>query len=58
MGAVAFPFWHAPLNDERAYFETIQETTPAIALIVGGVCLGLTVGAWSFFRLKKKRVRS
>jgi hypothetical protein len=51
-GAVTFLFWQVLLNDERAYFDALQETTPAIALLIGGLCLGLSLGTWGFFKLR------
>jgi hypothetical protein len=47
-----FLFWMVLLNDQRAYFDALEETTPAIALIAGGLCLGITAGTWAFFRYR------
>ncbi len=53
MAAVAtYLFWLVLLNDQRAYFDAIQQTTPAIALIVCGLCFGLTCLTWLWFRYR------
>ena len=54
MGAAALLFWHVLLNDQREYFGALSETTTMVAIIVGGVCLGLTVVTWLFFKLRPK----
>ncbi len=51
-GVVTYLFWLILLNDERAYFGSIQQTTPAVALIVCGLCFGLTSLAWLWFRYR------
>ena len=55
-GTVTFLFWQVLLNDQFAYYDSIQQTTPAIALIVGCACLALSFGTWLFFKLKKQRL--
>jgi hypothetical protein len=50
MGVSAFLFWQVLLNDQRSYYDAINDTSTQIALIVAGVCLGLTVTTWLFFR--------
>ena len=45
-------FWLVLLNDQREYFGAIQETTPAIAFIVVGICLALTTMTWLWFRYR------
>ena len=47
--------WHILLNDQREYFDAIQETTPVMALLVGGICLVLSVATWTFFRFRPGR---
>jgi hypothetical protein len=54
-GVTAFLFWHVLLNTESAYFSALQETTPATALLLLGICLALTVSVWLFFRLRAGR---
>ncbi|MPZ48603.1 MAG: hypothetical protein GEU75_04695 [Dehalococcoidia bacterium] len=54
MGTVALLFWHVLLNSEREYFDALSETTPMVALIIGGICLGSTVIVWLFFKLKQR----
>jgi hypothetical protein len=51
-GLAVFFLWHVLLNDQRAYFDALQETTPAVALILGGICLGVSVLTWGFFRFR------
>ncbi len=53
MAAVtAFLFWHVLLNKQQAYFSALQETTPATAVVLLGICLSATVGVWLYFRLR------
>jgi hypothetical protein len=54
-GVTAFLFWHVLLNTERESFDTLSETTPAIALLLMGVCFGLTLAVYLFFRIKNAR---
>jgi hypothetical protein len=54
MGIVTLLAWHVLLNDQREYFDSLQETTPLAALIVGGVCVALTVTTWAYFRLRQR----
>jgi hypothetical protein len=58
MGIVTLLFWEVLLNDQRAYFDALKETTLQIALVMGGLCLGLTLGAWTFFKLRATRLQS
>jgi hypothetical protein len=51
-GCVTFVFWHVLLNDQRSYFDALKETTPVLALALGGFCLGLTLLTWLVFRLR------
>jgi hypothetical protein len=51
-GGVTFVFWYVLLNDQRSYFDALKETTPVLALAMGGLCLGLTVTAWGVFKLR------
>ncbi len=51
-GITAFLFWHVLLNAERESFDTLSETTPAIALLLMGLCFGMTLAAYLFFRIK------
>jgi hypothetical protein len=57
-GATAFLFWHVLLNAERESFDTLSETTPAIALLLMGICFGLTLALYVFFRVKNGRAPS
>jgi hypothetical protein len=43
-------FWLILLNDEKEYFDAVQETTPMMALIAGGICLAASLITWSWFR--------
>jgi hypothetical protein len=54
MGIVTLLAWHVLLNDQREYFDSLQETTPMAALIVGGVCVALTITTWAYFRLRQR----
>jgi hypothetical protein len=54
-GVTAFLFWHVLLNQEKAYYSALQETTPATAVVLLGICLGLTFSVWLFFRLRAGR---
>jgi hypothetical protein len=51
-GVATYVFWLVLLNDQREYFGAIQETTPAIALIVCGLCFALTSATWLWFRYR------
>jgi hypothetical protein len=46
----AFLFWLILLNDQREYFDALQETTPAVALALCGACLGISLLTWGWFR--------
>jgi CSLREA domain-containing protein/uncharacterized repeat protein (TIGR01451 family) len=48
--ATAYLFWLILLNDGREYFDALQQTTPAIALILCGACLVISVLTWGWFR--------
>jgi hypothetical protein len=51
MAAVTtYLFWFILLNDEREYFDSVQETTPMLALIAGGICLIASLITWGWFR--------
>jgi hypothetical protein len=54
-GVTAFMFWHILLNEERAYYSALQETTAAGAVVLLGICLGLTLSVWLFFRVRAGR---
>ncbi len=54
-GATGFLFWHVLLNQEKAYYSALQETTPATAVILLGICLAVTLGVWGFFRIRAGR---
>ncbi len=54
-GVTAFLFWHVLLNKERSYFSSLQETTVATGVILVGVCVGLTLALWLFFRIRAGR---
>ena len=51
-GVTAFLFWHVLLNKEKAYFSALQQTTPLTALLIGGICLVLTLAVWLYFRMR------
>lgn len=51
-GITAFLFWHVLLNAERQSFDTLSATTPAIALLLMGLCFGTTLAMYLFFRIK------
>jgi hypothetical protein len=51
-GLTAFLFWHILLNSERESFDTLSETTPAIAMLLMGICFVLTLATYVFFRIK------
>ncbi|HEY5624993.1 MAG TPA: FGLLP motif-containing membrane protein, partial [Dehalococcoidia bacterium] len=57
-GIVVFLFWHILLNAERESFDTLSETTPAIALLLMGLCFGMTLAMYLFFRIKNTRTAS
>ena len=57
-GVVAFLFWHILLNAESQSFDTLSETTPAIALLLMGLCFGMTLAMYLFFRIKNARAPS
>jgi len=48
----AFFFWHILLNAERQSYDALSETTPAIALLLMGICFGATVAMYLFFRIR------
>ena len=54
-GVTAFLFWHVLLNTERESFGTLSETTPAIALLLMGICFATTVGFYLFCRIRNAR---
>jgi succinate dehydrogenase/fumarate reductase cytochrome b subunit len=54
-GVTAFLFWHILLNAERESFDTLSETTPALAMLFMGICFFLTLGTYLFFRIKNGR---
>jgi uncharacterized repeat protein (TIGR01451 family) len=47
-----FLFWLVLLNDQRTYYNSIQETSVAAALIAGGSCLVLSCLTWAWFRYR------
>lgn len=51
-GASAFLFWHVLLNTESESFSALQETMPATAAVIVGICLVLTAALWLYFRLR------
>ncbi|HUF52930.1 MAG TPA: FGLLP motif-containing membrane protein [Dehalococcoidia bacterium] len=51
-GITAFLFWHVLLNTERQSFDTLSETTPAVAMLLMGICFLSTVALYLFFRIK------
>jgi hypothetical protein len=51
-GVTAFLFWHVLLNAESQSFDTLSETTPAIAMLLMGLCFGATLAMYLFFRIK------
>ena len=53
-GIIAFLFWHILLNVESQSFDTLSKTTPAIALLLMGLCFGLTLAMYLFFRIKNR----
>jgi len=54
-GATGFLFWHVLLNQEKASYSALQQTTPATAVILLGICLAVTLGVWGFFRIRAGR---
>lgn len=54
-GVTAFLFWYVLLNQQRAYFSSLQETTPATAVVLLTTCLALSFAFWLFFRLRAGR---
>jgi len=54
-GVTAFLFWHVLLNTEKSYFSALQETTPLTAVALLGICAGLTLSVWAFFKLRHAR---
>ena len=57
-GVTAFFFWHILLNAERQSYDALSATTPAIALLLMGICFGATVAMYLFFRIKNARATS
>ena len=57
-GVTAFLFWHILLNAESQSFDTLSETTPVIALLLMGLCFGITLALYLFFRIKNPRAAS
>jgi hypothetical protein len=51
-GVAVFLVWEVLLNDQRAYFNSLQETTTSVALIAVGSCFGLSVVTWLWFRYR------
>ncbi|MCH8051003.1 MAG: hypothetical protein IIC86_03185 [Chloroflexi bacterium] len=57
-GITAFLFWHILLNAESQSFDTLSKTTPAIAMLLMGLCFGSTLAMYLFFRIKNARAPS
>lgn len=54
-GVATFLFWHVLLNKEQDSFGAIQETVPAVALVLLGICFVLSIAFWAFFRFRQER---
>ena len=57
-GITAFLFWHILLNAESQSFDTLSKTTPAIAMLLMGLCFGMTLAMYLFFRIKNRSTPS
>jgi hypothetical protein len=51
----AFLFWHVLLFQDNAGFKSVEHGKTAGAFIALGVCVGLTAGAWGFFKYRKSQ---
>ena len=52
-GLATFFFWLILLNDQRAYYSSLTQTTVQVALLLGLSCLAISMGTWAFFRYRK-----
>lgn len=53
-GITTFFFWMILLNDQRAYYSSLTQTTTQMALILGLFCLMVSMGTWAFFRYRPR----
>lgn len=51
-GTTAFLFWHVLLNAEESSWDAIGQSMPAIAIVAMGLCFGLTMLVYLYFRLR------
>jgi hypothetical protein len=47
-----FLLWTVLLNDQREYFDSLQETTSMVAIIAVVSCFGLSIVTWLWFRYR------
>jgi hypothetical protein len=47
-----FLLWTVLLNDERSYFNSLQETTSQVAIVAVLFCFGLSIVTWLWFRYR------
>jgi hypothetical protein len=53
MIAAAFLFWHVLLVQDTAGFKSLKSDATLGGLIALAVCIGLTAGAWGYFRWRR-----
>ena len=51
-GVALFLLWTVLLNDEREYFDSLQETTSQVAIIAVVFTFGLSIVTWLWFRYR------
>jgi hypothetical protein len=57
-GAATFLFWHLILNQYGAYLDAFRQTAVTTALALVLFYVAVTLGTWTFFRLRRRLVRT
>jgi hypothetical protein len=55
-GSATFLFWHLLVNPDEGYLDALRETKVVVVLSLVVVYVAVTLGTWSYFRWRQRRI--